>query len=276
VRTNTRDWVVLQRFHGRLDRRSGKIYWGFTSELGRVYLCFALSQARSYRVRYRLRLDLGRHAGKLPTAICLIQVDLDSPSASIKCGCLSIRYIWAVVVRRRRDGTGPFVCPVGREAQVERTICPYVAGDRRYAVGDTRSLGFHVLWIGHEHYRFVYACPWRVGHGDQSDRHEHHCCVFLDPSWGRDLCRGWWHAVYAALRLVRVLTTWSILPPHPLSTLARTHPFCLPSSSLSYSQSTRPQDTLVRSVKCTIFSQKPHKLCQFLEMPKDPISHSVL
>ena len=258
VRTNTRDRVVLQRFHGRLDRRSGKIYWGFTSEFGGVYLCFALSQARSHRFWHRVRLDLGRYAGQLHTAICLIEVDLDSSLASIKCGCLSIWYIWAMVVRRRRDGTGPLVCPVGREAQVERAICAYLAGDRRYAMGDTRSLGFHVLWIGHEHYRFVYARPWRVGDGDQSDRHEHHRRVFLDPSWGRDLCSGWWHAVYVALRLVRVLTTWSIFPPHPLSTLARTHPFSLPSFSLSYSQFTRPQVTLVRSVKCTIFYQRPH------------------
>ena len=104
-----------------------------------------------------------------------------------------------MVVRRRRDGTGPPVRPVGREAQVERTVRAYMAGDRRYAVGDTRSLGFHVLWIGYEPYRFLYACPWRISDSDQSHWHEHYRRVFPDPSWSRHLCRGWWHAVYATL-----------------------------------------------------------------------------
>lgn len=109
-----------------------------------------------------------------------------------------------MVVRRRRDGTGPLVCPVGCEAQIECTVRAYVARDRRHALGDTRSPGFHVLWDGHQHYCFFHARPWWISDGDQSDRHEHNRCVFPYPSWSRDLCCGWWYAVYTALRLVRV------------------------------------------------------------------------
>lgn len=121
-----------------------------------------------------------------------------------------------MVVRRRRDSAGSLVCPVGRETQVERTVCAHVARNRRYAMGDSRSPGVHVLWIGYEPYRFVYARPGRVGYGEQFDWHEHHRRLFPDPSWSRHLCGGWWNAVYAALRLVRVSTAWVIIPSHTL------------------------------------------------------------
>ena len=74
-----------------------------------------------------------------------------------------------------------------------------MAGNRRETMGDARPRGIHVFRFGYEPYRFIHARPWWVRNSDQSDWHEYHCCVFLDPSWGRDLCCGWWHAVYAAL-----------------------------------------------------------------------------
>lgn len=111
-------------------------------------------------------MDLGRHAGAFRAVVSLNRVGLSLLLASIKRSCLSIRYIRAMVVRRGRDSTDPLVCPVGREAQVECTVRAHVAGDRRYAMGNTRSLGFHVLWPGHEHHCFLYARPWRIGDSD--------------------------------------------------------------------------------------------------------------
>lgn len=104
-----------------------------------------------------------------------------------------------MVVRRGCDGTDPLVCPVGCEAQVECTVRTHLVGDRRYAMGDTRSFGVHVLRFGNQHHCLLYARPWRIGDSDQPDRYEYYRRVFPYPSWSRDLCRGGWHAVYVAL-----------------------------------------------------------------------------
>ena len=125
-----------------------------------VQHCLPQYQARTHRLRHRLRLDMGSHiATKLNSSLSVsAKGGVKDRRALTK---MQVRYRWPILVRSWSNGANPHVLDTGMQSKDECTALPHLSRDRLCPVWKVGTPGVPVLRAGHQHTgRIATASRW--------------------------------------------------------------------------------------------------------------------